>query len=365
VYPEGTIANFDGDHVPDPDFLSDTQTDFNRNFPYHWMPPNVQVGAGAFPASEPEVTAMVRFTTDHPEIYCWVNLHTFGGVLIRPLGSQPDSKLPPGDLALFRQIEAWAEDFTGYPTVSGSEFVYEPDTPLHGDLTDYAWHQRGALTWVVELWDLFEQVGLPKTAAFVDRYTRLDRADLESLARWDAEHNKGRILQPWKAFEHPQLGRVEIGGLDPRFGLWNPPPERLPEVVAQHSKLILHATAMTPRVVASASSDVSGDHEQITVTVQNEGYLSTQFVQSAAGLVHNEPLSAVLTSSARCVGPDRVELGHLDGWGRGRWDGSGALYFQRTRGTSGRRVARFVVPAGSAWSVRVGSCRVGWQTLTS
>ena len=63
--------------------------------------------------------------------------------------------------------------------VSGSEeFTYEPDTPLHGDLTDYAYHQRGAVAYVVELWDLFKQAGLERKKRFVDNYTHLTRADM-------------------------------------------------------------------------------------------------------------------------------------------------------------------------------------------
>ena len=35
-----------------------------------------------------------------------------------------------------------------------------PETPLKGDLTDYAYHQRGALAYVIELWDIFKQIGM-------------------------------------------------------------------------------------------------------------------------------------------------------------------------------------------------------------
>ena len=38
IYPEGVIDNFDGTNVPSPYFLSDNQTDLNRNFPYFWAP---------------------------------------------------------------------------------------------------------------------------------------------------------------------------------------------------------------------------------------------------------------------------------------------------------------------------------------
>ena len=135
LFPEGRIENFDGRRVPDPYFLSDNQYDFNRNFPYSWAPEPEQIGAGHFPGSAPETRAVIEFATKHPNIYTWLNLHTFGGVLIRPLGDRPDSKMDQSDLAVFRQVEAWMTEHAGYVTVSGyHEFLFAPDKPLHGDL---------------------------------------------------------------------------------------------------------------------------------------------------------------------------------------------------------------------------------------
>jgi len=69
VYPEGVIENFDGANVPTPHFLSDNQTDLNRNFPFYWAPDSKQEGAGAFPLSEVESRSVVEFTAQHPEIF--------------------------------------------------------------------------------------------------------------------------------------------------------------------------------------------------------------------------------------------------------------------------------------------------------
>src|SRR4051812_29631547 len=171
LYPEGTIEHFDGKRIPSPFFLGDNPIDLNRNFPWSWAPGHEQVGAGPYPASEPESRGIVEFATAHPEIFAWVDLHTFGGVLIRPLGHAPDSKMDPEDLALFRQLEAWMTEFAGYPSVSGfEEFLYEPDKPLRGDLSDFAYNQRGALAWVVELWDLFKRLGMDRPPKFVQYY---------------------------------------------------------------------------------------------------------------------------------------------------------------------------------------------------
>ncbi len=240
LYPEGTIENFDGRKVPSPFFLSDNPIDLNRNFPWSWAPGHEQVGAGPFATSEPESRGVVEFVTAHPEIFAWLNLHTFGGVVIRPPGDTPDSKMDMEDLAIFRQVEAWMQELTGYPTVSGyDEFLYEPDKPLRGDIIEYAYHQRGALAYVVELWDLFKRLGVEKPPKFVQFYERVSRTDLVRLAWWDRDENGGRVFPPWRPFQHPQLGKVEIGGIDPRVGIWKP-------AAARAGRRVRHAGRRVP-----------------------------------------------------------------------------------------------------------------------
>ena len=139
-----------------------------------------------------------------------------------------------GDLAIYEQVEAWMTEHTGYATVSGyHEFLYEPDKPLHGDLSDFAYYQRGALAYVVELWDIFKQLGIARKKPFVDHYSKFTRKDMHALAMFDREHNGGRIFKAWRKVSHPQLGEVEVGGFDARVGIWNPPYERLAET-ARH-----------------------------------------------------------------------------------------------------------------------------------
>lgn len=368
VYPEGTIAHWDGVTIPDPSFLADNDPDLNRNFPYHWAPEPEQIGAGRFPISEVESRAIVEFVSARPNIFAWLNLHTFGGVHIRPLGDRPDSKMEPSDLALYRQVEEWADELTGYPTVSGFEqFTYEPDKPLHGDLSDFAYHQRGALAWVCEIWDLFERVGLPKKKRFVDRYTQLDREHLIAIARWDAEHNGGAVLRPWRPVEHPQLGAVEVGGLDPRFGLWNPPRDQLPAICTGLSGLLLRAASLQPRIVLGTPQVrplASGLHE-VVLTVDNRGYLPTYGLASAKPLPWNEPLQVeVEGEGVEVLGEGRTSIGHLEGWGRGRWGGSAAIYYQRSRGSVSRRRLRWTVRGQGCLTVRVTGPRVGATELS-
>ena len=368
LYPEGRIVNFDGRRIPDPYFLSDNQYDFNRNFPYSWAPEHEQEGAGDYPGSAPETRAILDFSIAHPNIFAWLNLHTFGGVFIRPLGDKPDHKMDPEDLAVFRQVEAWAKEFTGYPTVSGfHEFLYEPETPLKGDLTDYAYHQRGCIAYVVELWDIFRQIGVEPKKPFVDVYTRLDRKDLTALAKWDRDVNKGRVFKSWRKVKHPQLGDVEVGGLDLRVGISNPPYEKLAEVCAQQSAAFLRIAALVPqvRVDVVKQEKIGPDLTQVELRVANRGYLGTYGLSSAKKLPLAEPLRATVEAQGvaiRAPAGSVIDIGHLDGWGRGLYNGIN-IFFPWTRGNVHEKFVTLVAEGRGTLRVKVGSIRVGYRTV--
>jgi len=367
LYPEGHIANFDGRNIPTPHFLSDNLYDFNRNFPYTWAPEPQQVGAGPYPGSAPETRAVLDFATKHPNIMVWLNLHTFGGVLIRPLGDKPDSKMDPGDLGIYEQVEAWMTEHTGYATVSGfHEFLYEPEKPLHGDLSDYAYHQRGALAYVVELWDLFKQLGIERKKPFVDHYSKWTRKDMRALADFDRQHNAGRVFGTWKKVQHPQLGEVEVNGFDPRVGIWNPPFERLAETCQAQSAAFLRVAALAPRLsLTVAQQEKVEGHTRIHLRIANHGYLGTCGVPSAKALPHVEPLR--LTARAEGVmllAPTEavLEIGHLDGWGGGLYGGP-SIFAPWTRGNGHERFVTLIASGTGRIRVEVGSCRVGTMSL--
>jgi len=367
LYPEGTIVNFDGHSVPAPFYLGDNHNDFNRNFPYSWAPETQQVGAGHYPGSTPETRAVIEFATRHPNIFAWLNLHTFGGVLIRPLGDKPDNKMDPIDLAIFEQIEAWMTEHTGYATVSGFEqFLYEPEKPLHGDLSDYAYYQRGALAYVIELWDLFKQLGIERKKPFVDHYSKFGRQEALALAKFDREHNQGRIFQRWTPAVHPQLGEVELHGFDPRVGIYNPPYERIDETCQAQSAAFLRVAALLPLLTVEVlGKEKDAAHTRVKLRIANCGYLATFGLPSAKALPHSEPLRLTARGQGvRLLAPVEavIELGHLDGWGAGLYGGA-SIFMPWTRGNGHERFVTLLVEGRGTLRVTVGSCRVGHQSL--
>jgi hypothetical protein len=215
-----------------------------------------------------------------------------------------------------------------------------------------------------ELWDFWKQAGLPVHRPFVHNYARRTRADIEQMARWDRDHNTGRLVGSWTPFVHPQLGPVEIGGFDPRIGIWNPPEDRLADLCAAHAKVFLRIAALAPRVRLSDARAVplGGGLTRVSAVVENLGYLPTYVLSSAKELPWNDPLRARLVpgEGVTLEGGDAEQLvGHLEGWG---WGGhpEGALpSYARSDGTPVRRRLTWVVRGEGSVTVRAGAARVG------
>jgi hypothetical protein len=364
LFPEGFIERFDGFTVPRPSYLSDSETDMNRNFPSMWQAEPTQAGAGAFPTSEPESRAITELAVRKPNIFLWLSMHTYGGCYIRPLADRPDAKMDPFDLAVFRQIEKWGDAITGYPTVSNfTEFTYEPDKPLYGDLANFAYAERGAIGFVCEIWDFFKQVGFEVLRPFIKNYeVRTSRADILRIAEWDRTENAGRIVGTWKKFSHPQIGEVEIGGYDPLVGVWNPPYEKLGLVCDQQSRFFLRVAALAPRVVVAGVEieKLDGETHRVRATVENRGYLPTFVLGSAKQRPFADVVRARIELGSGlelAAAPAEQDLGHLPGWGGN--DRSTAPGLTRSSLEPARRRAEWVVRGKGEITVTAGSTRTG------
>jgi hypothetical protein len=149
--------------------------------------------------------------------------------------------------------------------------------------------------------------------------------------------------------------------------MWNPPASEMPGVCTAQTAHFLRTAALAPAVAVDSveTHALESGLTRVTVTVANHGYLPTFILDSAKELTHNEPLWADVTcEGCELAEPSAAhrEIGHLDGWGRGLFDGSGALYAVGTRGTTGARTVSWVVRGRGTMTVRAGSCRVGWVT---
>ena len=70
-----------------------------------------------FPASEPEILALIDFMVGHSNVYAGIALHSYSRVFLRPYAYQADEAMATEDLWAFETIGAARHAITGYPAV--------------------------------------------------------------------------------------------------------------------------------------------------------------------------------------------------------------------------------------------------------
>ena len=327
VYTEGRIRGYDGYSVklaPPAQGL-----DFNRNFPFIWAPEGEQRGAGPYPGSEPEVRAAIQFLTSHLNVSGAISYHTFSGVILRPYSDRPDDKLLQDDLWTFKEIGKRGKELTGYPDVSVYHgFRYHPREVMNGAFDDWAYDQLGIYAFTVELWDMVGAAGI-KERDFIEWFRDHPEEDDLKLLKWNDEQLGGNGFVPWRPFEHPQLGAVELGGWIERRTFGNPPEALLLETIAPNSEFVIAQALMSPRLeLRQLSAEPLGEGlYRVRAVVANSGYLATYGSKRAQEIRAVRPveLRLELPPSAELVtGELFQELGQLEGRANKRalWGGS-------------------------------------------
>jgi hypothetical protein len=362
VFPEGHVEGFNGRNIPFAHTLSDNDSDFNRNFPYDWS--SDHDGAGSFPGWEPETRALIEFGARSPHIFAWLNLHTFGGIFIRPPFSNSVHEVDREDLLVYEYAAALAKQCTGMATVSAFEDMTPvASRPMTGTLAAWAYGERGCLAWAVELWDLFAAAGLQRRTPFFRSYAAQQRQEIAALAQWDVRENGGRVFAPWRSFIHPQLKEVEIGGIDPVRGLINPPEKEIASIGGSLSSFAIALACLGPRLESHVTAEViSQKLTRIDLVATNGGYLPTYVSATSRRRPWNRGIQARFRTSGCTLvsGPPSADLGHLRGWGRGADEEANAPFFQKSQAVEDVGLTWVVEGAGQV-EIEIGAPRIGWH----
>jgi murein tripeptide amidase MpaA len=316
IYSEGLIRNFDGAQVP---IAPPAQgLDFNRNFPYAWASEGVQRGAGPYPASEPEIRAVVEFLSGHLNVSAAITYHTFSGAILRPYSDRADDAMAVNDLWTYQELGARGEALTGYRHVSVYHgFRYHPRQVMSGAFDDWVYEHLGIFGFTVELWDMIGAAGI-KDRDFIGWFRQHPEEDDLKLLAWNDRELDGAGFVNWRPFVHPQLGKVEIGGWIERRTFGNPPEKFLPATIAPNTQFALALAAIGPclelRNVATAS--IGPGLYRVGVIVANSGYLPTYGSQRAQEIKAVAPIEVRLDLPAGAelvTGQARQEIGQLEG----------------------------------------------------
>jgi len=322
MYSEGIDNDGDGRYNEDgPGGL-----DLHRNYPENWRPMReatgrgyTQGGAGEYPLSETETRAVVLFLMTHPNIGVANSMDTAVPMMLRaPSTCEEKECMYPTDLKLYQHFDSVGKAKTGYPWAGDVYRVYNtrggvnPITgdsarpePLFGHGPDFGYFQYGAIWYGDELWN----GGREKD------YNNDGKVDEYEALRFCDEEFGGKCFKPWTKFNHPQLGEVEIGGMNPKFWSQNPPAVWLEKWARNEAMFNLYLAQSLPSVEivsvtsgpvklakgAKAPAD-SATHE-VKVTLRNNGRLPTALdMAKRVKIVRPDGLTLRSTPNTKLIG---------------------------------------------------------------
>jgi murein tripeptide amidase MpaA len=315
ILPEGRLEAYDG-------FTLKVKKrkegiDLNRNFPGNWRQEYEQLGAGPFPTSEPEVRAVADFIVRHPNICGGVAFHTWSGVLLRPFDHLPDTEMHAEDLWHYQKVGVKGTELTGYPNISVyHEFRYHPKAVIGGAF-DWVYDHLGIFSWVVEIWSPMREAGLEKYL-YIDWFRDHPIDDDLKIFRWSETKLGGAAHVDWKPFDHPELGKIEIGGWNRFHAFGNPPLALLERELARFPKWLIWQALLSPKLelVAAVAEPLSGDTWLVRLVVQNTGWLPSYVSKRSLErkVVRGVVAEITVPKGAELVsGKRREEFGQLEG----------------------------------------------------
>ena len=242
--------------------------DPNRDWGWNWQPNYIQGGAYKYPFSLPENRAVMEFVMKHPNIAAGQSFHNAGGQILRGPGAAEDiGTYNAADLRIYDAIGKKGEELMpGYKYL----VVYKDLYSVFGGELDWFYGSRGIYTFTNELWTPYLLFNSDATREFND----------ESTFTFDRYLLFKDAFVEWHEYDHPQYGKIEIGGFKKNFTRMHPGFLMESDAHRQMAFTIYHGYH-TPKLLIDTimEKDLGGGLKEITATISNERLMPTHSSQ--------------------------------------------------------------------------------------
>jgi hypothetical protein len=180
---------------------------------------------------------------------------------------------------------------------------------------DWTYEELGIISFGTELWDLERTAGVDKVD-YLNLYPRTEEIQ-HKIYEYITAHVGERGWRPWQAFDHPQLGAIEIGGMVNIWSYRNPPEPLLEEICRKNVLFNLRHAAASPRLKIDevTVTELGEDLYKIRAIASNHGYLPTNLSDVAIANQVAKPVRLTITvdGGELLMNPQTAELGNLAG----------------------------------------------------
>jgi len=253
--------------------------DQNRNWGADWQPNYIQSGAMDYPFQLPEARAVNDFLMSHPNIAGVQTYHNSGGMILRGPGAEATGEYPMTDVRAYDELGRTGErilPFYRYLVIWSGLYT------VHGGVIDWTNDGLGILSFSNELWNGEQYFTSPEL-----KEQQADPASpiAPSLSRYffDKYLEFGDEYLEWKPFDHPQFGKVELGGVWKKYQGRVPPRFMNEELCHRNMAFSLYQADEMPLVRLGETSveKVGGDVFRVFVDITNPKVVPTVLAKAA------------------------------------------------------------------------------------
>ena len=253
----------DGDGVVNEDAVGNI--DPNRCWGYNWQPHYIQYGTCDYPLQIPEVRCIGKWLVKHQNVAGCQSFHNSGGWVLRGPGSKHE-KMPAADVRVHDYLGKKGEKLLpGYLYGAAFDTLY----PAYGVTFTHFYGVHGIVSFTNELnaeEDFFKYRNEPNG---------YEKKQIKKLEKND-KLAYGRMFVPWKKYQHPQYGEIEIGGYRQDAGRvsesWKLEEDyhRNAAFVLLHAKSLPHLEFLDMDI-----KQLEGGQYEIKVDIQNKEIIPT------------------------------------------------------------------------------------------
>jgi hypothetical protein len=279
--------------------------DPNRNWGSDWQPNYIQSGAMDYPFQLPEARAVNDFLMAHPNIAGVQTYHNSGGMILRGPGAEATGEYPMTDVRAYDELGRTGErilPFYRYLVIWSGLYT------VHGGVIDWTNDGLGILSFSNELWngeqyftspDLKEQQADPASPI------------APSLSRYffDKYLEFGDEFLEWKPYDHPQFGKVEMGGVWKKYQGRVPPRFMNEELCHRNMAFSLYQADEMPLISMGEASveKVGGNVYRVFVDIGNPKVAPTILAKAAQTNVVRPDLLLVDGKSVEVVAASFID----------------------------------------------------------
>jgi hypothetical protein len=267
----------DGDGLVDED--GPGGYDPNRNYPTDWQPDYIQSGAMDYPFQLPEARATGEFLFNHPTIAGVQSYHNSGGMILRGPGAEWIGEYPRADVQMYDELGQNAQrmlPFYRYLVIWSGLYT------VHGGGIDYTNDALGIVSFSNELWNSGQYFTSPELK---EEQKNPNSPINPRLAQYFFNDylEFGDEFMEWKEFNHPQFGKVEIGGVTKKTYGRVPPRFMNEELCHRNMAFSLYQADQMPMMKMGDHSmeALGGGVYRLRLDINNERLMPTIMARSA------------------------------------------------------------------------------------